>query len=167
MAILKICKYPEPVLKKRALEVKKVSEADKRLIENMIETMKASGGVGLAANQVGISKRIFVFNPSEEDWRADAMINPVIIKRRGSEKTEEGCLSLPGITAEVRRYKYVLVEGLDIDGRHVRFEAKGLLARIIQHEVDHLDGKLIIDKASRLKRKLYLDKQEKKQGVAL
>lgn len=156
MAILKICKYPEPVLKKRTLEVKKVSEADKRLVEDMIETMKASGGVGLAANQVGISKRIFVFNPSEEDWRADALINPVIIKRRISEKTEEGCLSLPGITAEVRRYKYVLVEGLDIDGRHVRFEAKGLLARIIQHEVDHLDGKLFIDRLNPLRRMMSL-----------
>ena len=164
MAILKICKYPEPVLKKRALEVKKVSEADKRLIENMIETMKASGGVGLAANQVGISKRIFVFNPSEEDWRADAMINPVIIKRRGSEKTEEGCLSLPGISAEVRRYKSVLVEGLDIDGRHVRFEAKGLLARLIQHEVDHLDGKLFIDRLNPLRRMMSL-RQFAKEGA--
>jgi len=156
MAILKICKYPEPVLKKRALEVKKVSEADKRLIEDMIETMKASGGVGLAANQVGVSKRIFVFNPSEEDWRADAIINPVIIKCRGSEKKDEGCLSLPGITAEVRRYKYVLVEGLDIAGRHVRFEAKALLARIIQHELDHLDGKLFIDRLNPLRRIMSL-----------
>jgi peptide deformylase len=156
MAILKICKYPEPVLKKKALEVKKVSEADKRLIEDMVETMRASGGVGLAANQVGIPRRIFVFNPSEEDWRADVLINPVIIKRRGSEYKEEGCLSLPGITAEVRRCKFILVEGLDINSRHVCFEAKGLLARIIQHELDHLDGKLFIDRLSPMRRMMSL-----------
>jgi peptide deformylase len=156
MAILRICKYPEPVLRRKTAEVKKVSEADKRLIEDMIETMKASGGVGLAANQVGVSRRIFVFNPSEEDWRADALINPAIIKRRGTEKTEEGCLSLPGISAEVRRYKHILVEGLDTNGRHVRFEARGLLARIIQHEVDHLDGKFFIDRINPLRRMMSL-----------
>lgn len=164
MAILKICKYPEPALKKRALEVKKVSEDDKRLIVDMIETMKASRGVGLAANQVGISKRIFVFNPSEEDWQADALINPVIIKRRDGEKMEERCLSLPGITAEVRRYKHILVEGLDIAGSPVRFEANGLLARIIQHEVDHLDGKLFIDRLNPLRRAMLL-RQFAKEGA--
>jgi len=156
MAILKICKYPEPVLKKKALAVKKVSVADKRLIEDMVETMRASGGVGLAANQVGVLRRIFVFNPSEEDWRADALINPVIIKRCGSVNTEEGCLSLPGITAEVRRSKYVLVKGLDIGGKCVCFEAKGLLARIIQHELDHLDGKLFIDRLNPMRRMMSL-----------
>lgn len=156
MAVLKICKYPESVLKKRALAVKRVSEADKRLIEDMVETMRASGGVGLAANQVGVLRRIFVFNPSEEDWRADALINPVMIKRWGSVNTEEGCLSIPGITAEVRRSKHILVEGLDIGGKRVCFEAKGLLARIIQHEIDHLDGKLFIDRLNPMRRMLSL-----------
>ncbi len=164
MAILKICKYPEPILRKKASLVKKISEADKRLIEDMIETMKASGGVGLAANQIGVPRRIFVFNPSSEEWRADALVNPVIIKHRGSEKTEEGCLSLPGLTAEVHRYKYILVEGLDIDGRHVRFEAKDLLARIIQHEIDHLDGKLFIDRINPIRRMMSL-RQLKKEGA--
>ncbi len=156
MAILEICKYPESVLKKKALAVKRVSEADKRLIEDMVETMRASGGVGLAANQVGVLRRIFVFNPSEEGWRADALINPVIIKRWGSVNTEEGCLSLPGITAEVCRSKYVLVEGLDIGSKRVCFEAKGLLARIIQHELDHLDGKLFIDRLNPMRRMMSL-----------
>lgn len=164
MAILRICKYPEPILRKKTLAVKKISEADKRLIEDMIETMKASGGVGLAANQVGVPKRIFVFNPSSEEWRADALINPVILKRRGSKKTEEGCLSLPGVTADVRRCKYILVEGLDIDGRHVRFEARELLARIIQHEIDHLDGKLFIDRINPIRRMMSL-RQLKKEGA--
>lgn len=164
MAILKICKYPQIILRKKALAVKKISEADKRLIGDMIETMKVSGGVGLAANQVGVPKRIFVFNPSSEEWRADALINPVILKRRGSEKMEEGCLSLPGVTAEVSRCKYVLVEGLDVDGRHVRFEARDLLARIIQHEIDHLDGKLFIDKVNPIRRMMSL-RQLKKEGA--
>lgn len=164
MAILKICKYPQIILRKKALAVKKISEADKRLIGDMIETMKVSGGVGLAANQVGVPKRIFVFNPSSEEWRADALINPAILKRRGSEKMEEGCLSLPGVTAEVSRCKYVLVEGLDVDGRHVRFEARDLLARIIQHEIDHLDGKLFIDKVNPIRRMMSL-RQLKKEGA--
>ncbi len=164
MAILKICKYPQIILRKKALAVKKISEADKRLIGDMIETMKISGGVGLAANQVGVPKRIFVFNPSSEEWRADALINPVILKRRGSEKMEEGCLSLPGVTAEVSRCKYILVEGLDIDGRHVRFEARELLARIIQHEIDHLDGKLFIDRINPMRRMMSL-RQLKKEGA--
>jgi len=164
MAILKICKYPQIILRKKALAVKKISEADKHLIGDMIETMKVSGGVGLAANQVGVPKRIFVFNPSSEEWRADALINPVIVKRRGTEKTEEGCLSLPGVTAEVSRCKYVLVEGLDIDGRHVRFEARDLLARIIQHEIDHLDGKLFIDRINPIRRMMSL-RQLKKEGA--
>lgn len=156
MAILKICKYPDPILKKRSSAVRKVSEADRRLIEDMIETMKVSGGVGLAANQIGVLKRILVFNPSAEEWRAEALINPVIIKCRDSEKAEEGCLSLPGVTADVRRYKLVIVEALDIEGRHVRFEARGLPARIIQHEIDHLDGKLFIDRINPIRRIMFL-----------
>lgn len=152
MAILQIRKYPDHVLRKKAEKVKEVTEVDRQLIKDMIETMKAAQGVGLAANQVGVSKRIFVFNPSAQEWKADALINPVIIKRRGSEREEEGCLSLPGVSKKVRRFNYVLVEGLDIKGRPYKFEAKGLLARIVQHEIDHLNGLLFLDRINPLSR---------------
>ena len=152
MSILKVRKYPDPVLKKKALPVKSVTERERGLIEDMIETMKLSEGVGLAATQVGVSKRIIVFNPSCDGWRADALINPVIVKKRGSEKKEEGCLSLPGINGLVRRSTCIVVEGLDIKGRPVCFEARSLLARICQHEIGHLDGILFIDRLSPVKR---------------
>ena len=129
-----------------------MTEAERRLIEDMIETMKSSEGVGLAATQVGVSKRIIVFNPSCDEWRADALINPVIVKKRGGEKKEEGCLSLPGINGPVRRSTYLLVEGLDIKWKPACFEARGLLARILQHEIDHLDGILFIDRMNPIKR---------------
>ncbi|MDD5424287.1 MAG: peptide deformylase [Candidatus Omnitrophica bacterium] len=152
MSILKVRKYPDPVLKRKALPVKEVCDADRRLIDDMIETMKASDGVGLAATQVGVSRRIITFNPSPESWRADALINPAIIKRRGSESKEEGCLSLPGVNGPVRRSTYLVVEGLDIKGNPVCYEAKGFLARIFQHEIDHLDGILFIDRLNPIKR---------------
>ncbi len=152
MAILQIRKYPDPVLRKKTEPVKEITEADRQLIKDMVETMKAAQGVGLAANQVGVSKRIFVFNPSPEEWKADALINPVILKRRGRERTEEGCLSLPGISKEVHRFSSVLVEGLDIKGKPYKFEADGLLARIIQHEIDHLNCMLFVDRINPLSR---------------
>jgi len=152
MSILRVRIYPDAVLKKKALPVKAVTELERRLIEDMIETMKTSDGVGLAANQVGVSKRIIVFNPSCEEWRADTLINPVILKKRGSEKKEEGCLSLPGINGLVRRSTYLMVEGMDIRGKPVCFEARGLLARVFQHEIDHLDGILFIDRLNPIKR---------------
>jgi len=152
MSILQVRIYPDPVLRKKALPVKALTEIERRLIEDMVETMKLSGGVGLAATQVGALKRIIVFNPSCDEWRADALINPVIVKKRGSEKKEEGCLSLPGINGLVRRGTHILVEGLDIRGKHVCFEAKDLLARIFQHEIDHLDGILFIDRINPIKR---------------
>ena len=152
MSILQILKYPNPVLRKKTLALNEITEEDKRLIRDMIVTMKEADGVGLAANQIGVSKRIFVFNPSADEWRTDVLINPIIIKRRGSEKMEEGCLSLPGISEKVRRSNYILAEGLDINGKPVRLETKGLLARIIQHEVDHLNGILLIDRINLLHR---------------
>ncbi len=163
MSILQVRRYPDPVLRKKAQPVKTVTERDKGLIEDMVETMKLSEGVGLAATQVGISKRIIVYNPSCDEWRADALINPVIVKKRGSEKKEEGCLSLPGINGLVCRSTYIQVEGLDIKGKPVCFEAKGLLARIFQHEIDHLDGILFIDRLSPVKR--FMAKRKLKKGL--
>ena len=161
MSILKIRKYPDPVLRKKALPVKAVTEVERRLIEDMIETMKLSDGVGLAATQAGVSKRIIVFNPSCDEWRADALINPVIVKRRGSEKKEEGCLSLPGVNGLVRRDTQITIEGLDIKGKPVCFEARGILSRIFQHEIDHLDGILFIDRINPIKRLMVKRKLKK------
>ncbi|MDD5270223.1 MAG: peptide deformylase [Candidatus Omnitrophica bacterium] len=152
MSKLRLRRYPDPVLSRKAAAVKEVTDADRRLVEEMIETMKSSDGVGLAANQVGVLKRIFVFNTSPEGWRADAIINPVILKRRGSECKEEGCLSLPGVNGVVRRSTYIVVEGLDIKGKPLCYEAKGLLARVFQHEIDHLDGIVFIDRMNPIKR---------------
>ena len=162
MSVLNVRKYPDPVLRKKAPPVKEVTEAERRLVEDMIETMKASDGVGLAATQVGVSKRIVVFNPSCDEWRADAFINPVIIKRRGSESKEEGCLSLPGINGMVRRSTYLVVEALDIKGKPVCLEAKGLVARVFQHEIDHLDGILFIDRLNPIKKILAVRQLKKR-----
>lgn len=161
MSILKIRKYPDPVLRKKALPVKAVTEVERRLIEDMIETMKLSDGVGLAATQAGVSKRIIVFNPSCDEWRADALINPIIVKRRGSEKKEEGCLSLPGVNGLVCRSTQITIEGLDIKGKPVCFEARGILSRIFQHEIDHLDGILFIDRINPIKRLMVKRKLKK------
>jgi len=152
MAILGIRKYPDPILRRKAETLKEVTEADRQLIGDMIETMKAAEGVGLAANQVGVSKSIFVFNPSLDEWKSEALINPHIIRRRGRQISEEGCLSLPDISEKVRRPSYLLIEGLDINGKQYKFEAKGLLARIIQHEIDHLNGILLISRVNPLRR---------------
>lgn len=152
MAILVIRKYPDPILRKKAETLKEVTESDRQLIGDMIETMRAAEGVGLAANQVGVPKRIFVFNPSLDEWKSEALINPHIIKRRGRQTSEEGCLSLPDISEKVRRPSYLLIEGLDINGKQYKFEANGLLARIIQHEIDHLNGILLISRVNPLRR---------------
>lgn len=156
MAILKIRKYPDPVLTKKASPVREISKEDRQLIADMIETMKASEGVGLAANQVGVAKRIFVFCSSVEEKKAGVIVNPALVKRKGRERIEEGCLSLPGISAKVSRYKYVTVEGMDLNGRPVRLDAKDLPARIIQHEMDHLNGVLLLSRVNPLSRLLIL-----------
>ncbi|MDO8588827.1 MAG: peptide deformylase [Armatimonadota bacterium] len=116
----------------------------KELVDHMIEVMRQAPGVGLAANQIGVDKHIFVYDVGEGPA---ALLNPKIIKRRGSQTGTEGCLSVPGLQGEVRRASSVVAEGLDIDGNKVRIQAEGLLARVFQHEIDHLNGHLFIDRA--------------------
>ena len=143
MAILPIRTFGDPVLRERAREVERVTDSHKRLIADMIDTMRDAPGVGLAANQVGVLERIFVWEVDEE---FGAVINPVIVRR--SEQIdigEEGCLSLPGLYYDVARPDEVSLEGLDVNGEPVVLEGTELLARVIQHEVDHLDGVLFID----------------------
>ncbi|MCM8778422.1 MAG: peptide deformylase [Candidatus Omnitrophica bacterium] len=152
MAILKIRLYPDSILRKKALVVTEFTEEDKKLIKDMIETMYAFEGVGLAAPQVGVSKRIFVANPSGERGKEWVIINPRILKKSGSEILTEGCLSLPGISAEVKRYKRLVLKYEDLSGEEKVVSLEGLLARIVQHETDHLEGVLFIDRIGVLKR---------------
>jgi peptide deformylase len=163
MAILEILKYPEPVLSRVALPVKKISEGTQRLVQDMLDTMYAAPGIGLAAPQVGESLRIVVLdvdldNPQKQVYK---LINPVISRAEGEVVWEEGCLSVVDFTAEVKRAAQIEIEAVDEHEKPVKFEADGLLAVALQHELDHLDGKLFIDRISRLKRDLYTRKRKK------
>lgn len=163
MAILKILKYPEPILKKISLPVKNITGETVRLIRDMVETMYAAPGVGLAAPQVGILQRIIVVdidyeNPGKNLIR---LINPEIRHTDGELIWEEGCLSVMDFTAEVKRAARVEVAGLNEKEQEVIVEGEGLLAVALQHEIDHLDGKLFIDRISRLKRELYTRRLKK------
>jgi len=155
MAILKLHKYGSPVLREKAMPVAKVDNEIRELVENMIETMYAEGGVGLAAPQVGISKKIIVIDTEEEG--TIVLINPVIIKREGESKEEEGCLSVPGIYSPVRRSASITVEALDLDENKIRITQEGFLAIALQHEIDHLEGYLFIDRLSPAKRLMIKD----------
>ena len=168
MSDMKIYTYPEPVLSKNAEPVKNIDGELQEIIDRMLETMYAAPGIGLAANQVGLLKRVIVFDgsPREEGANPQILINPEIVAAEGSIKWDEACLSVPDFTAEVNRNADIRVKGLDRDGNPLELEAKNLLAVCLQHEIDHLDGILFIDRISRLKRALYkkkLKKQEKRK----
>ena len=154
MAKLEIKIYPDHNLRKKARQVAKVGESERKLAYDMIETMRFANGVGLAAPQVGVSKRIIVVEDAEDDSRiALTLINPKITRKKGKVKFCEGCLSLPGVSSDVVRPEFITVEALNLDGDTLKINADGLLARIIQHEADHLDGIMFIDKIGFLKRK--------------
>ncbi len=161
--ILDILKFPDPVLREPARPVEAVTGETVGFIENMLETMYAAPGIGLAAPQVGVSMRIIVLDLDHEHPGANAirLVNPVIREAEGEVVFEEGCLSVTDFTAEVRRAERVAVSGYDQDGEEVEIEADGLLAVALQHEIDHLDGKLFIDRISRLKREIYVRKLRK------
>jgi len=156
MAVRPVRMYGDPVLRQRAVEIRDFDESLRTLIADLRETMKAYRGVGLAANQIGVAQRVLVVDvPAEEEGapgHAYAMINPVILERSGSELGEEGCLSIPGVYDDVARARQVKVEFADAHGNRGALEAEGYLARAIQHEVDHLDGVLFVDRLSPLKR---------------
>ncbi len=165
MAILEIKKYPDPVLKKKAAPVKKVDPSIQTLIEDMTETMYQAPGIGLAATQVGELKRIIVFDlkPREEGRNPSCLINPEIIEAEGEQVLEEGCLSVPDYYTEVKRKARITVRGWDARGNPTQLSAEGILATVLQHEIDHLDGILFIDRISSLKRALYKKRMLKKQ----
>jgi peptide deformylase len=144
MAILEIRTMPDPVLRKKTKKVKKIDASIRKLVADMRETLHADPSrVGLSANQVGVSLRVTVIGlPEQEDI---ILINPEIIRRKGQRRVGEGCLSIPGYVGELSRAETVTVKGLDLDGKEVRIKAEGLLAQALEHETDHLDGKLYID----------------------
>lgn len=165
MSVLPIRIYPDPVLLTRAKPVETVSSEIRQLVVDMIETMYEAPGIGLAAPQVGVSLRVIVADPSSREKISglQVLINPEILWAQGSETQEEGCLSLPGVTEEVTRPSRVLVAGWDRDGKELKFEAEGLLARVIQHEIDHLNGIVVLDYLGKAKRDLLRKKLIKKQ----
>jgi len=145
--------YPDKILRKKAAPLKRVGDDERRLARDMIETMRSANGVGLAAPQVGISKRIIVVLDVEGSGKALVFINPKIVRKKGRSRFCEGCLSVPDVTSDVVRPEFITVEALNLGGESIKMEIGGLLARIIQHEVDHLDGILFIDRIGLLKRK--------------
>ena len=148
VAVLKIVKYPNPILAKKAnLVSDKLTQSDLKLLRDMINTMYHEDGVGLAAPQVGISKKIIIVSPNAEPSEERVYINPEIIESSREEETDlEGCLSLPGISCEVRRTKKIKFQALDPNGVKVVQELEGFPARVMQHEIDHLNGVLIVDR---------------------
>lgn len=162
MSVLKILTYPDPVLKKKAKPVEIIDEKIKKLAEDMIETMYAAPGIGLAAPQIGESLRVITVDVTRKGEDLIVLINPEIILGEGECTEEEGCLSVPDLKEIVQRKEKVLVKGLDIQGRKIQIPAEGLLAIAFQHEIDHLDGILIIDRVSRLKRDIFKKKLKKK-----
>lgn len=163
MALLEVLCFPDKRLRTVAKPVEQITPELKELAKNMIETMYAEEGVGLAATQINFHQRIIVIDVSHERNQAMVIINPVITKQSGEEISEEGCLSVPETNAEVKRAEFVTLEYLDVDGQEQVLEADGLLAVCIQHELDHLKGKLFIDYLSPLKQKRIKTKLEKLQ----
>ncbi len=161
MARLNILHFPDPRLRKQALPVETVDEGVRSLVNDMLETMYAAPGIGLAATQVNVQKRIVVMDVSEEKNQPLAFINPMVLERTGETETDEGCLSVPGFYDTVRRAERVRVTALDRDGEPFELDASGLLAVCIQHEIDHLDGKLFVDYLSMIKRDRIRRKLEK------
>jgi peptide deformylase len=158
MTILDIVTYPDQILRQKTKPVNNIDEHLQQLIDNMGETMYNAPGVGLASIQVGIDKQILVYDvsPNEDSRRFNTLINPKIVSAEGQVLSEnEGCLSVPDYRADVKRAAQILVEGVDRNGKPQRIEAEGLLAIVLQHEIDHLNGTLFIDHISSLKRQIY------------
>ena len=163
MALLEILRFPDPRLRNVARPVATVDDAVRQLVDDMFETMYAAPGIGLAATQVNVDKRIVVIDVSEEKNQPLCLINPEILEKRGEEEMEEGCLSVPGVFEVVQRADSIRMQALDRDGESYQMDVDGLLAVCIQHEIDHLDGKLFVDYLSQLKRTRIRKKLEKEQ----
>jgi len=162
MAILDILRFPDKRLRTKAAEVPEVTDGIREFVDDMFETMYDAPGIGLAATQVNVHQQVVVIDVSETKDQPYCFINPVITHKEGTEVCEEGCLSVPEIFAEVQRADKITVKALDRDGKEFELEADGLLAVCIQHELDHLQGKLFVDYLSPLKQQRLRKKLEKK-----
>jgi peptide deformylase len=156
MAIRPILAYPDPRLREPALPVAAFDDAFKQLIEDMAETMYDAPGVGLAANQIGVSLRVFIIDIADEDEPSDLRVfaNPEILETSGIQSWQEGCLSFPGVSEELKRAARVKVRAFDVSGQAFELEAEGLMAVAVQHENDHLNGVLMVDKFNAIKRRM-------------
>ena len=170
MAVLEVLTYPDKFLKTRAVPVEEIDDSVRKLVSDMADTMYEAPGVGLAATQVGSDRRIILYDPEpdREKREYNVLINPVIVSMAGECLSEnEGCLSVPDFRADVKRAETVVVDGMDLNGNPVHIETGGMLAIILQHEIDHLNGTLFIDRISSLKRQMYKKKiknQKKKDA---
>ncbi len=165
MAILKIIEFPDPRLRTLAKPVKSVDDGVRKLLKDMLETMYNANGIGLAATQVNVHKRLLVLDVSDDRDQAMIFINPEILAKDGFQTYEEGCLSVPGIHAEVQRAEEIRVRAQDENGEFFELEAHNLLAVCLQHEIDHLNGKLFVDYLSPLKRQRLKKKLEKQKKM--
>jgi len=161
MSLLTLHLLGSPVLRQRSAEVDVVDDAVRRFIDDMFETMGAAKGVGLASNQVGVAKRVAVI---DADGQRFAMVNPRIVSSQGRDTAEEGCLSIPDVFGDVTRPAEVTLEALDHDGQPFRLDASGLVARAIQHEIDHLDGIIFLDHLGALRRAMLLKRFRKENA---
>ena len=153
MAILEIKKFNDPVLRKKCKEVRKIDKKTKKLVVDIVQTMKKNQGAGLAAPQIGVSKRAITVQTDLKDQRILVLVNPKILKKsKETEISEEGCLSFPDIFLKIKRAQKIEIEGLDINGEKIKIKAQGLLARVFQHEIDHLDGILFFNRLSFIKK---------------
>ena len=162
-----ILHYPDPFLRRKAEPIGEVTDEVRTLIADMVETMYNAPGIGLAAIQVGVPKRVVVIDLSEERNELQVFVNPEIVQAEGEQIMEEGCLSVPGIFEPVTRAGRVRVRALDREGRPFELDATGLLASCLQHEIDHLNGKVFVDHLSRLKQQRIRKKLEKHQRLAM
>ena len=165
MALLPILRYPDPRLHKKAAPVTEVDDKIRKLIDDMAETMYEAPGVGLAATQVDIHRRVVVIDVTEDKTGLLALVNPQIVERSGQQECEEGCLSVPGIYEKVTRAEKIRFRALGRDGKPFEMEAEGLLAVCVQHEIDHLDGKVFVEYLSLLKQGRIKAKLAKKARI--
>lgn len=172
MAKLKILEFPDPRLRKKAVPIDDVDDTVRQLIDDMLETMYAAPGIGLAATQVDVHRRLLVGDVSQEKNEPFALINPEILEQDGSAVTEEGCLSVPGYYDEVERAEHIRVRFLDRDGAERELECEGLLAVCVQHEMDHLEGRLFVDylsevKRQRIRKRLQKDRRQQHESAVV
>ena len=165
MAKLKILEFPDPKLRTRAATVAAVDDRIRTLIDDLFETMYEAPGIGLAATQVDVHERVLVADVSSDQSEPHALVNPVIVEKDGVTTSDEGCLSVPGFYEPVKRAEHIRVRFLDRDGKEVEMEAEGLLAICIQHEMDHLEGKLFVDYLSEAKRGRIRKRLEKERRL--